>query len=70
VEHGRSPDPAVATWQDRIQPIWKPLAGGCHLDRRIDELIVAAGFRLPTIERGYGEGPKVLSYLYKGIAEK
>ncbi|HEV2302984.1 MAG TPA: class I SAM-dependent methyltransferase, partial [Stellaceae bacterium] len=39
VEHGLSPDPTVARRQKRLTPFWRPLAGGCHLDRKIDELI-------------------------------
>ena len=39
VEHGRSPDPDVARWQDRLTPLQWRLAGGCHLNRRIDDLI-------------------------------
>ncbi|HEV8439586.1 MAG TPA: class I SAM-dependent methyltransferase [Methylomirabilota bacterium] len=70
VEHGRSPDARVRTWQDRINPVWKRVAGGCHLNRQIDDLLVAAGFHLATIERGYSDGPKLFTYLYKGIAEK
>jgi hypothetical protein len=36
VEHGRSGDPGVEAWQDRITPLWKHIAGGCHLNRKID----------------------------------
>lgn len=70
VEHGRSPDARVRAWQDRINPLWKCLAGGCHLNRKIDDLLVAAGFHLATIERGYIAGPRPFVYLYKGIAER
>ena len=44
VEHGRAPEPSVARWQDRLTPLWKRVAGGCHLNRKIDDLIIAAGF--------------------------
>jgi len=70
VEHGHAPDAAVARWQDRLNPVWKRLAGGCNLNRRIDGLVHEAGFDISGIERGYGEGPKPFSYLYKGIAER
>jgi SAM-dependent methyltransferase len=46
VEHGRSPDSNVVAWQDRLTPIWKHIAGGCHLNRRIDEIIKTAGFQV------------------------
>jgi ubiquinone/menaquinone biosynthesis C-methylase UbiE len=70
VEHGHAPDGAVARWQNRLNPMWKRLAGGCNLNRCIDSLLLGAGFDISGIEQGYGEGPKPFSYLYKGIAEK
>jgi ubiquinone/menaquinone biosynthesis C-methylase UbiE len=51
VEHGRSPDPKVQRWQDRLTPIWKRIAGGCHLNRAISHLIEDAGFRIEQMER-------------------
>ena len=45
-EHGLSPDPQVARWQRRIEPVWKPLAGGCHLTRPVSATIAASGFEL------------------------
>lgn len=68
VEHGRSPEPRVARWQDRLTPLQKRLAGGCHLNRPIDRLIEGAGFRLDRIERFYIRGPKIGTYLYAGVA--
>jgi ubiquinone/menaquinone biosynthesis C-methylase UbiE len=68
VEHGRSPDPGVLAWQNRLTPVWKRVGGGCHLNRRIDALIADAGFDITQIERGYSRGPKPLGYLYKGCA--
>lgn len=68
VEHGRSPEQAVRAWQDRINPAWKRVAGGCNLNRRIDDQLIRAGFRLSNIDRGYSEGPRVFGYLYKGVA--
>lgn len=68
VEHGRSPEPRVARWQDRLTPLQKRLAGGCHLNRPIDRLIEEAGFRLDRIDRFYVRGPKVGTYQYAGVA--
>jgi ubiquinone/menaquinone biosynthesis C-methylase UbiE len=68
IEHGRSPDPLVQRWQDQLTPLWARVAGGCHLNRPIDELLEGADFRAITLDRGYGDGPRVLSYLYKGMA--
>ena len=68
IEHGRSPDPSVRRWQDRLTPLWARVAGGCHLNRPIDVLLERAGFQPITLDRGYGEGPRPMSYLYKGVA--
>lgn len=68
VEHGLSSNSRVARWQHGLTPGWRHIAGGCHLDRRIDELIRAAGFRLETIETGYMAGPKPWTFLYQGRA--
>jgi ubiquinone/menaquinone biosynthesis C-methylase UbiE len=70
VEHGRSPDPGVLAWQDRLTPVWKRIGGGCHLNRPIDDLIAGAGFHITQIERGYSRGPKPMTYLYKGLARR
>lgn len=68
VEHGRSPESNVGAWQDRLNPVWRPLAGGCNMNRPIDQLIRSTGFAIKQIDTGYSSGPKILSYLYKGIA--
>lgn len=68
VEHGRSPDPRVRAWQERLTPLWRRLAGGCRLDRPIAELIAAAGWRVDQIEAGYTAGPRPFTYRYRGIA--
>lgn len=43
-EHGLAPDADVAKWQRRVEPIWKRIAGGCHLTRPITSAIAGAGF--------------------------
>ena len=68
VEHGRSSDPAVVRWQDRLTPFWRRVAGGCHLNRPIDRLLRSGGFEAFEVNRGYVAGPRVGSYLYRGIA--
>jgi ubiquinone/menaquinone biosynthesis C-methylase UbiE len=70
VEHGRSSDPGVLAWQNRLTPVWKRLGGGCHLNRQIDDLITEAGFDITQIDRGYSRGPKPMTYLYKGFARR
>jgi len=69
IEHGRSPDPGVLAWQNRLNPLWNRFAGGCHLHRKIDDLIVEAGFHITRLEAAYGKGPKPFTFLYKGVAQ-
>lgn len=68
VEHGRSPDASVAKWQDRLTPIWKHVAGGCHLNRAVSALVEQAGFRIERLETGYMTGPRPLTFMYEGCA--
>lgn len=68
-EHGRAPDAALARWQDRLQPCWMPLAGGCHLDRDVPALLRDAGLNA-QVDQGYLSGPRVLTYHYWGHAQK
>jgi len=69
-EHGRSPDPRVARWQDRLTPLQRRVAGGCHLNRPIDELITGAGFTLTQLDTYYTKGPKPLGYTFEGIGKR
>lgn len=55
-EHGLAPDPGVAKWQRRIEPVWKALAGGCHLTRPVTSAVAAAGFRLDRHDSMYLPG--------------
>ena len=68
VEHGRAPEVGVARWQDRIDPLWSRLAGGCHLNRKMDDLVSAAGFRIEGLENSRLPGPRTHTYLYEGRA--
>ena len=52
-EHGRAPDPKVANWQRFIEPLWKRVAGGCHLTRPVGATITAAGFGLTELSTMY-----------------
>ena len=68
-EHGLAPDVGVAKWQGRIDPIWGKIAGGCHLNRDIPELITGAGFTIETLEQMYlPSSPKFAGYNYWGVA--
>ena len=68
-EHGLAPDPGTQTWQRRLEPLWSPLAGGCHLTRPITSAIVAAGFAVESVETMYlPNTPKVLGWCEWGAA--
>jgi ubiquinone/menaquinone biosynthesis C-methylase UbiE len=69
VEHGRAPDAGVVVWQDRLTPLWKRIGGGCHLNRKIDEIIKGAGFHIPELTTSYIPGPRPMTYMYQGIAQ-
>ena len=69
VEHGLSPESGVARWQRALTPIWRHVAGGCHLDRRIDHLVRDAGFEIPVLATGYADGPRPMTFMYEGRAE-
>jgi ubiquinone/menaquinone biosynthesis C-methylase UbiE len=69
VEHGHAPDAKVARWQERLEPLNKRLAGGCHLTRHISDDIEQAGFEIQKVETYYFKGePKPIGYTYEGRA--
>lgn len=70
IEHGRSPDAKVVAWQDRLTPVWKKIGGGCHLNRKIDELLAAAGFAIGELKTDYLPGPRPMTYTYQGFARR
>jgi ubiquinone/menaquinone biosynthesis C-methylase UbiE len=69
-EHGLSPDPNVAKWQDRLTPFQRRWAGGCHLNRSINRLIDTAGFAVTRMDNFHMKGPKPMGYMYEGLATK
>ncbi|MCE4072802.1 MULTISPECIES: class I SAM-dependent methyltransferase [Pseudomonas] len=68
-EHGLAPDAGVRAWQHRLTPVWKPLAGGCHLDRDMPALIESGGFQLRELSQDYLPGPRPMTYVYRGMAD-
>lgn len=68
LEHGRAPDPKVARWQERLEPVQQRVAGGCHLTREPAELVRAAGFDIVRTESRYARGPKPWSWFTVGLA--
>jgi len=69
VEHGRSPEAKVVRWQDRLNPMWKRVCGGCNINRQIDQLIESGGFRIAELRNEYLPGPRAASYVYHGVAQ-
>ena len=67
-EHGAAPDASVRRWQDRLNPIWKQLGGGCNLNRPIPMLIEAGGFRITSLDTMYLPGWRPASFNYWGTA--
>lgn len=66
-EHGLAPEPQVARWQHRLDPLWTRLS--CHLDRPVNALICEAGFAIADLRTGYlGKGPRPLTFIYSGRA--
>jgi SAM-dependent methyltransferase len=67
LEHGYAPDPWVARWQRRLNPLERRLAGGCHLTRDPIKLVTDAGFATLWVEQTYGPGPKPWMWLTSGV---
>jgi ubiquinone/menaquinone biosynthesis C-methylase UbiE len=71
VEHGHTPDANIARWQQRLEPMSKRIAGGCHLTRKIANDIENAGFVVKELDNYYAKGaPKPWGYTYEGRAYK
>ena len=68
-EHGRAPDEKVRRWQNRINPIWRLVAGGCNVNRPIPDLIQTAGFTIEQLETAYlPKAPSFAGFNYWGSA--
>jgi ubiquinone/menaquinone biosynthesis C-methylase UbiE len=69
-EHGRAPDAPVRKWQDRINPVWRRLLGGCNLNRDIPSLLGEGGFLVADMEKMYlPKTPKFAGFNYWGSAQ-
>ena len=51
LEHVRSRRRWKAAFQDRVQPIWTRLSGGCRPNRETERLVNAAGFAIDAADR-------------------
>jgi len=71
LEHGLAPQPRIVRWQQRMEPLQKVVAGGCHLTRDIPALVSAAGFEITELDQRYLAGPKASrpwTYVHSGSA--
>lgn len=69
LEHGLSPDEDTRRWQRRIEPLWKHIAGGCHLTRPVTDSITEAGFTVPERHGRYMEkSPRFAGWVEWGEA--
>ena len=69
-EHGIAPDKNIIKWQNRINPLWGKIAGGCNINRNIPEIIQSAGLKIDKLEQMYlPSTPKVVAYNYWGSAQ-
>lgn len=70
-EHGLAPQPGVQKWQNRINPAWKKMCGGCNLNRPMNELIQSAGFEIESLENLFiDKAPRFVGYVSLGVAGK
>ncbi|MDH5188277.1 MAG: class I SAM-dependent methyltransferase [Rhodospirillaceae bacterium] len=68
IEHGLADKPSTARWQNRLNRPWRCCAGGCNINRKPDNLLAKGGFIFEKIEKGFADGPSILSFEYKGVA--
>lgn len=69
-EHGQAPDADVLKWQNRINPVWKMLFGGCNLNRKIPTIIEGSGFKIDGLQTMYLPAtPRIAGYNYWGVAK-
>lgn len=66
-EHALAPDPGVQKWQNRLNPLWQRIAGGCNINRPALELLQNNGFQPIWVESDYIPGPRFLCYTHRGV---
>lgn len=69
-EHGAAPDEDVRKWQNRLNPVWRGLAGGCNLNRDIPALLEESRFSIDAVDTMYLPGPRPMTFNYWGTARK
>jgi ubiquinone/menaquinone biosynthesis C-methylase UbiE len=70
IEHGRAPTARTARWQDRINPLWNRISGGCNINRQIDRIVEDSGFELTSLDRFRAKGPGLLAHMFRGVATR
>lgn len=71
LEHGRSDDQKIASWQDRLNPIQNLIGCGCNLNRPIDRLIAQAGMTIAHLDRfSMRDVPRLGGEMYRGDATR
>jgi ubiquinone/menaquinone biosynthesis C-methylase UbiE len=74
LEHVRAQDAGMARWQGRLNPIWRLIASGCHLDRDTLGQIEAAGFVVESADVALESAlpfplrPRLLAVARNGLA--
>jgi ubiquinone/menaquinone biosynthesis C-methylase UbiE len=68
-EHGLAPDANVRGLQERLNPLWRKVTGGCNLNRKMDELIETSDFRIVQLDMAYAKGLRPMSFIYSGRAQ-
>lgn len=68
VEHGRSSRASTARWQDRLNPLWMRLTGGCNMNRSVEAMIREGGFDLAACQPFFGKGPQIIATMFRGVA--
>jgi ubiquinone/menaquinone biosynthesis C-methylase UbiE len=68
-EHGKAPEARVSRWQNRLNPFWKRVSGGCNLNRRVPDMIQKSGFDIKYLEQGYISRMKITGFNYLGSAQ-
>jgi len=68
-EHGLAPDADVVKWQRRIEPVWKVIAGGCHVTRDVEKMFRETGYKVEDPQTMYVPGPKFAGFMTWGTAE-
>jgi len=66
-EHGLAPDESVRRRQHRLNPAWKVVAGGCHINRPIVDGLEQGGFRIERVDAEYRGRLRSAAYTSWGV---